>query len=97
MGILTRPLRHAENKLRAADRQAEKQRARRGSEKFSKPAPTLCVRLLHDVGKLPASVALRLPEDIALSLILRRLATPVGDMKVAADAVIDCDWEDIAA
>lgn len=83
--------------MRAADRQAEKQRAKRGSNRFAKPAPTLCVTLRRDVGKLPGAVALRLPEDIALSLIMRRLATPVGDMAVKPDAIVDCGWDDIAA
>jgi hypothetical protein len=58
--------------------------------------PPLLVRLIHDVGKLPASVALRLPRPLALLLILRRQAVPVGRFKTKPDAIIqDCDWSDI--
>jgi hypothetical protein len=57
--------------------------------------PPLLIRLFHDVGKLPASVALRLPRPIARSLIMRRLAVPVGSFKTQPDAIIECDWSDI--
>jgi len=57
--------------------------------------PPLLIRLIHDIGKLPAAVALRLPRPIARSLIMKRLAVPVGSFRTQADAIINCDWWDI--
>ena len=57
--------------------------------------PPLLIRLNHDIGKLPASVALRLPRPIARSLIMQRLAVPVGSFRTQPDAIIDCEWADI--
>jgi hypothetical protein len=54
--------------------------------------PPLLIRLNHDVGKLPASVALGLPRPIARSLIMQRLAIPVGNFKTKPDAIINYDW-----
>jgi len=58
--------------------------------------PPLLIRLNHDIGKLPASVALRLPRPFARSLIMQRLAVPVGSFKIQPDAIIECDWADIS-
>jgi hypothetical protein len=57
--------------------------------------PPLLIRLVRDIGKLPAAVALRLPRPIARSLIMQRLAIPVGSFKTQPDAISDCDWSDI--
>ena len=53
--------------------------------------PSLQIRLLHDLGKLPAGISIVFPADIAHSLIRRRLATPVGSLDSFADLVIGED------
>jgi hypothetical protein len=58
-----------------------------------RPNP-LAIRLLEDVGKLPAGFTYELPEREALALIARRKATAVGDTKQSADLVLTQeDWE----
>ena len=47
--------------------------------------PALLVRLTEDVGKLPAGLVYRLPQDVTNSLILRRLAVPVAFMEAFPD------------
>jgi hypothetical protein len=47
--------------------------------------PQLLVRLTEDVGKLTAGLAYRLPADVSNALIMRRKATPVGNMAVFPD------------
>lgn len=60
------------------------------------PESHMAISLHKDVGKLPAGVVLSVPREVALALISRRLAVPVGDSKVAPDAIIeDCNWADI--
>ena len=54
----------------------------------TRKAPSLLVRLHSDVGNLPGGVVLKLPQEIALSLILHRAAVPIGDFKVTPDAAI---------
>lgn len=59
------------------------------------PESHLAIKLHSNVGKLPSGVVLSVPREIALALITRRFALPVGDSKVAPDAIIDCDWSDV--
>jgi hypothetical protein len=47
--------------------------------------PQLLVRLTKDVGKLTAGLAYRLPAHVSNALIMRRKATPVGNMAVFPD------------
>lgn len=67
--------------------------------------PPLLVRLTQDVGSLTSGLSCFLPSDMAVALIRRRLATPIGDMNAFADVVITHDelpdvgitWEAIQA
>jgi len=49
----------------------------------------LVINLHEDLGKLPAGFPIQLPTDITLSLIRRRLATPVADITIDADLIVD--------
>jgi hypothetical protein len=57
--------------------------------------PQLLIRLNEDVGKLPKGLVYRLPTDVSNALIMRRKATPVGDMAVFPDLDIsEAELED---
>jgi hypothetical protein len=66
---------------------------------MAKPAPNLLIRLIEDVGKLPAGFTYSLPMYEAQRLIARRKAVPVGAYKtVEPDVVLTQeDWEAAAA
>jgi hypothetical protein len=49
------------------------------------PSETISVRTRIDLGKLPATVSIELPIDIGLSLIRRRLCSPVADRSLEPD------------
>ena len=93
--ITTKTKRYMEQRLRNEERKEDKMRANSGIEFGDESARPLLIRLLQDVGKLPANVVLQLPRQISELLLLRRLCTPVGDMTVAPDAIVDCEWADI--
>jgi hypothetical protein len=51
----------------------------------------LLIRLLSDLEKLPAGIAIELPLHTALWLIRSGLARPIGDMTAAPDLIVDED------
>jgi hypothetical protein len=51
----------------------------------------LLIRLLADLEKLPAGIAIELPLHTALWLIRTRLARPIGDMTAQPDLIVDED------
>jgi len=53
--------------------------------------PSLQIRLIHDLGLLPAHIALSVPVAAAYALIRKRFAIPVGDLTIPADVVIEQD------
>ena len=48
----------------------------------------LNIRLHQPVGNLPAGPVIEVPEFMALALIRRRLAVPVGDASIMPDVVV---------
>lgn len=59
--------------------------------------PELQVRLHQDSARLPADISIQFPRDLALSLLRRRMATPVGDITNAPDLIVDeADLEHVA-
>jgi len=65
------------------------------SQPSSLELPPLCVRLNESTGKLPGQISIQLPRDISLSLIRRRLATPVGEFTVPDVEITSCEWADL--
>jgi hypothetical protein len=67
--------------------------------------PNLLVRLLETVGLLPTGPVYRLPRDVTLALIQRRVAVPVAcagvfcdlDVSEAELADVGIDWAVIQA
>ena len=78
-------------KQRREEIKAEKRRL----EWILVPDSHIAIKLRSNTGKLPAGVVLSVPRAIALALITRRFAVPVGDSKIATDAIIECDWADV--
>jgi hypothetical protein len=79
---------HMEAKLRADDRREDKERADAGSL-YLEPAPPLLVVLKQDLGKLPAGISIEFPHDVAIRLLRRGLAVPVGSFLHNPDLVVD--------
>jgi hypothetical protein len=85
----TRFWRHLEDRTRENDRRREKQQAHGES---ALDVPPLLVVLRHDLGKLPAGIAIQFPREVAISLLQRRgCAVPVGSFAAQPDLVIDED------
>ena len=74
---------------------------------YQSELPPLVVRLSGDLGKLPASIGIQFPEQVGLMLIAKRLATPIGDVHLSPDLILDEDdmdqiglgadyWRDLA-
>jgi hypothetical protein len=53
------------------------------------PIPSMLVRLLSDLGKLPAGILIQFPPEVALSLVRHRVAAPVSELRLHPDLVID--------
>jgi len=54
--------------------------------------PAIQIRLLRDVGKLPANIAIEFPRDIALVLLSHKnVAVPIGDFAILPDLVLDAE------
>ena len=58
-------------------------------KRYTEPIPTMLVRLLTDLGKLPAGILIQFPSGVALSLVRHRVATPVSNLQARPDLVID--------
>lgn len=83
-------------RLKQKQRREEIKAEKRRLEWTLTPESHMAIALHKNVGKLPAGVVLSVPRAIALALITRRFAIPVGDLKVRPDAIIeDCDWADV--
>ena len=55
------------------------------------PIPSMLVRLVSDLGKLPAGIVIQFPSEVALSLVRHRVASTVGSLQSRPDLVIDAD------
>ena len=82
-------------RLKKKQRREEIKAEKRRLEWTLVPESHMAIRLHKAAGKLPAAVVLSVPREIALALVARRLAVPVGDLKVRPDAIIECDWADV--
>jgi hypothetical protein len=67
----------------------ERELNQRSKKRYTEPAPSLLVRLLGDLGKLPAGILIQFPSAVALSLVRYRVATPVSELRLRPDLVID--------
>jgi hypothetical protein len=69
-----------ERKIRENDRRQERQRV--GEFDSLESAPPLLVVLRHDLGKLPAGIAIQFPHEVAIH---QRYSVPVADFKLRPD------------
>lgn len=54
--------------------------------------PAIQIRLLRNVGKLPADIAIEFPRDVALVLLsYTNVAIPVGDFAILPDLILDVE------
>ena len=82
--------RYTETKTRKRDSSRREVAAR--AARFQQPSPPILVRLNRDLGPIPANILIQFPREFAESLILRRLAVPVGDFQLQPELYLDqCD------
>jgi hypothetical protein len=58
-------------------------------KRCTEDTPSMLVRLVSDLGKLPAGILIQFPSAVALSLVRYRVATPVSNLQARPDLVID--------